>query len=317
MKIAALALRGTTQWPGLQAGALDAGLNVFHGPPASGKTALADLIGHALCGRRIPAADGVQLQPPEGELVVECEGRRFRLRRKADPTSAGRLTVAGLDGVVGVDRDTVHRLTYGVSPSLLAPLYVLNFREPLRLEWLLSERFAQEFRTFFPRRRWHGNRPASSFLAQLTHGDLLRLRITHPKRRTVVVHRAGRVLPVESLAPIERDSVYLSLCFALVSAFRRQGIELPLVLDEPFVRLDRRATVALIETLCELGRNGQQALVFTARQEAAERFAELGATMHDMTRLREPNEEPTLAVVAEAKTQAETSTHKRKRRRAG
>jgi hypothetical protein len=197
----------------------------------------------------------------------------------------------------------VQRLVYGLPPSLLAPLYVLNFRAPLRLEWLLSERFAWEFRAFFPRRRWHGNRPASSFLAQLTSGDLLRLIVAQRTRRTLVAHRSGDVLPVESLSAGDRDLAYLSLCLALVSAFRRQGVELPMILDEPFVRLDHRAGVTLAETLYALGQSGQQVLVFTANQAAAERVTELGATVHEMARLRETSGEPQLAVVAEAKTQ--------------
>lgn len=318
MKIAALALKGTSQWPGLNVASLDAGLNVFHGPPASGKTALADLVSHALCGRRILPTSPAEVNPaPEGELIVQSAGRRFRLRRQLDQAANCRLTVAGLDGAPGVDRQTVHRLVNGLPPALLAPLYVLNFREPLRLEWLLSERFARELRMSFPGRRWDGNRPASSFLAQLSGGDLRRLQIARRTRRAFVVGRSGKALPVKSLSPSERDLVYLSLCFALVSAFRRQGVDLPLVIDEPFVRLDRRAIATRCETLFELGSHGQQALVFTARRDAAERFAELGATRHDMTQLREPREEPTLAVVAEAKTQAAPTRQKQKRRRAG
>ena len=60
---------------------------------------------------------------PEGELVVESRGRKYRLRRYQDNAAADRLTVAALDGSA-VDQDTVRQLVAGLSPSLLAPLFV-------------------------------------------------------------------------------------------------------------------------------------------------------------------------------------------------
>jgi hypothetical protein len=236
------------------------------------------------------------------------------------------LTVAALDGSV-VDRDTVRQLVYGLSPSLLAPMYVVNFREPLRLEWLLSDGFAQEFRAAFSRRRWNGCRRASDFLAQLTDGDLLRLQLRRRARGALVVNRAGDAISVNSISSSERDQVYLSLCLALISAIARHGVELPLVLDEPFVRLDRRSSLALAAVLADFSQRGQQVLVFTARQEVAERFAALGATVHDMLVLQQRRVEPALAVVSEAKMQAAQETvratgrtagaARRKRRQAG
>jgi hypothetical protein len=77
---------------------------------------------------------------------------------------------------------------------------------------------------------------ASDFLAQLTDGGLVRLLLVENGRRACVVNRAGQTLRVESLTAAERDQVYLSLCLALLSAAYRQGVRLPLVLDEPFER---------------------------------------------------------------------------------
>jgi uncharacterized protein YhaN len=127
---------------------------------------------------------------------------------------------------------------------------------------------------------------ASDFLAQLTNGNLVRLELTGHGRRARVVDRAGEVRPVESLSPPERDQVYLSLCLALHSAAAQQGIWLPLVLDDPFVRLDGNSIASLAAVLDAFARQGHQVLVFTGQQAAAERLLSLGVIVHDIASLR-------------------------------
>ena len=121
---------------------------------------------------------------------------------------------------------------------------------------------------------------ASDFLAQLTDGGLVRLVLVEQGRRACVVNRAGQTLRVESLTATERDQVYLSLCLALLSAANKQGIRLPLVLDEPFERLDARSAAALAAVLDDFSRQGHQVIVFTAQPSAVERLASVGATVH-------------------------------------
>ena len=88
------------------------------------------------------------------------------------------------------------------------------------------------------------------------------------------------------LAAAHRDQVYLSLCLALLDAASRQGIWLPLVLDEPFERLNPRDAAALAAVLDSFCRYGHQVLVFTGQREAAERLASYGAAVHDILSLR-------------------------------
>jgi DNA repair exonuclease SbcCD ATPase subunit len=123
---------------------------------------------------------------------------------------------------------------------------------------------------------------ASDFLAQLTDGRLVRLTLSEHSRRACVVNRAGETVPVDSLTPTERDQVYLSLCLGLLSVASRHGIWLPLVLDEPFERLDPHSTAALAAVLDYFGRQGHQVLVFTGNHAAASRLASVGASMHDV-----------------------------------
>jgi hypothetical protein len=105
-------------------------------------------------------------------------------------------------------------------------------------------------------------------------------------------------LRVESLTAAERDMVYLSLCLGLLSAARRQGVRLPLVLDEPFERQDARGTAAIAAVLDDFSRQGHQVVVFTGQQAAAERLASVGAAVHDIARLRERKTENTPEPIA-------------------
>ena len=61
---------------------------------------------------------------------------------------------------------------------------------------------------------------------------------------------------------------------------------LPLVLDEPFERLDARGTAALVAVLDVFCRQGHQVFVFTRKQDATERLASIGAAVHNIASLR-------------------------------
>ncbi len=127
---------------------------------------------------------------------------------------------------------------------------------------------------------------ASDFLAQLTNGDIRRLMLFNQGRNSVVVNQHGETIALDSLTAAQKDQVYLSLCLALLTTASRHGIWLPLVLDDPFERLDARATTALAAVLEGFSRQGHQILVFTQQREAAERLAAVGAEMCDMINLR-------------------------------
>jgi DNA repair exonuclease SbcCD ATPase subunit len=141
---------------------------------------------------------------------------------------------------------------------------------------------------------------ASEILAQLTNGDICRLWVQNPGERIYVGTHKGETVSVETLTASQRDQVYLSLCLAHLSVASRQGIWLPLVLDDPFARLDARATAALAAVLEAFARQGHQVLVFTGRKEAADRLAAIGAEIYDMMGLRKSIDE----VSSEAATTA-------------
>ena len=127
---------------------------------------------------------------------------------------------------------------------------------------------------------------ASDYLAQLTNGEIRRLMLFNQGRNAVVVDQHGETVALDLLTAAQRDQVYLSLCLALLTAASRHGVWLPLVLDDPFERLDARATAALAAVLEGFSRQGHQIVLFTQRKDAAERLAAVGAEMCDMHDLR-------------------------------
>ncbi|HEY3395964.1 MAG TPA: hypothetical protein VGK58_24895, partial [Lacipirellulaceae bacterium] len=127
---------------------------------------------------------------------------------------------------------------------------------------------------------------ASDILAQLTDGGIVRLILEDHDRQPRAVDRNGRTLAVESLAPAQRDQVYLSVCLALLAAAAEHGTWLPLVLDEPFLRLDANATAALTAVLDDFCRRGHQVVVLTERVDAVDRLTSLGATVQNIGDLR-------------------------------
>jgi hypothetical protein len=127
---------------------------------------------------------------------------------------------------------------------------------------------------------------ASDYLAQLTDGRLVRLTLVEQGRRAQVTNAAGDSLPAEALPAADRDLVYLSFCLALLSAAARQGLWLPLVLDDPFLRLDARAMASVAAVLEAFSRHGHQVILFTGQQAAAQRLASLGVAVRDIASLR-------------------------------
>ncbi len=261
-----------------------------HGPDSTGTR------------RSFTAADAKQLETRR----IELEEERFRLveelqshERRLHDLRAQRETVDRQRAALLSARSIEHvqRELANVQQKLE---FATNAGGPASESVILAEILAQ----------------ASDFLAQLTDGNLVRITLIDGHRRACVGNNVGETLSADTLATADRDRLYLSFCLALLSAASRQGIWLPLVLDEPLTRLDARATAALTAVLDNFCRQGHQVLVLTGKQSAADRLASIGASMHDIVASR-CREIPQLAQSAvpkrsSASTSRPTAAKKRK-----
>ncbi len=137
---------------------------------------------------------------------------------------------------------------------------------------------------------------ASDILAQLTNGHLVQIRLERHQSLATIVDRRGQPRTLESLSAGEQNQLYLALTLALVSSYAQRGIELPLVLDEPFLRQDAAQTAAMVGVLDEFARAGHQILVFTEDRDAQRRFSTLNARLFDLEALRQAEANTSQAV---------------------
>jgi DNA repair exonuclease SbcCD ATPase subunit len=257
--------------------------------------------------RTFSAADAVQLEQRRLELEQERFGLVATLRKEQNAIRGWRVERAD------VDRQRAALLSARSTEHVQRELAAVQ----RKLEQVAANGSAGE--GTWGEEFWR----ASDFLAQLTDGRLVRIELADDGRQAWVVRKSGDAIGLEALSAAERDQVYLSFAFALASAAARQGVQLPLVLDEPFARLDERGTSALAAVLDALGRQGHQVLVFARQEAAVERLVSLGATVHelaslrrrrrevdDLARLTAPNDRPAPIIVSSTTPGAPTAKKK-------
>ncbi|QEG34098.1 DUF4332 domain-containing protein [Bythopirellula goksoeyrii] len=136
---------------------------------------------------------------------------------------------------------------------------------------------------------------ASDVLAQLSDGQFVKIRLDRGGRSPIVIDHLGKSYSLRELSTATHDQLYLSLTLALMGAFARRGIHLPLVLDEPFLRQDSAGSAAMAGVLEEFARTNQQMLVFTEDLDALRRFESLNAQVFDLAQLRREKYVPDVA----------------------
>ena len=117
-------------------------------------------------------------------------------------------------------------------------------------------------------------REASTYLAELTSGRYRRIWTTLGGRMLSVDDSDGRPISVDVLSCGTREQIFLSLRLALVSAYARRGIRLPVVMDDVLVNFDTTRAKAAVGVLAEFARAGHQLLVFTCHEHLAQLFHE-------------------------------------------
>ena len=123
---------------------------------------------------------------------------------------------------------------------------------------------------------------ASQYLQRLTEGRYTRIWTPLGERTLRVDDGEGNSLPVEVLSRGTREQLFLSLRLALVAAYSRRGIELPLVLDDVLVNFDAKRGKAAALALRDFASAGHQVLVFTCHEHLCKVFKSLKVVTHEL-----------------------------------
>jgi len=126
---------------------------------------------------------------------------------------------------------------------------------------------------------------AGRSLQQLTAGKYQRVYAPLGEMSLVVEDEQRQSFRVEQLSSGTREQLFLALRLALIDDFVRQGVELPVVLDDLFVNFDQQRTEAAVRTIVDFAADGRQVLLLTCHQHLVRLFETAGASV---VRLPEP-----------------------------
>lgn len=125
-------------------------------------------------------------------------------------------------------------------------------------------------------------RDASVYLQRLTGGRYTRVWTPLGKHCLNVDDAQGASLGVELLSSGTREQLFLALRLALVAAYARRGIVLPLVLDDVLVNFDVVRAKAAAMVLRDFARQGCQVLVFTCHEHISKLFKNIKADVRQL-----------------------------------
>ena len=118
-------------------------------------------------------------------------------------------------------------------------------------------------------------REASNYLSQLTGGKYTRIWTPLAHDILFIDTANGQPLPVQVLSRGTREQLFVSLRLALVAAYARRGIHLPMILDDVFVNFDAGRTRVACSVLRDFAKQGHQLLVFTCHEHVWRMFQEI------------------------------------------
>ncbi len=130
---------------------------------------------------------------------------------------------------------------------------------------------------------------ASERLRHLSDGDLLKLTV-QADRSVWIQPRRGGLLAYHQLGSGGREQAYLSLCLALVAAYARRGTRLPLILNDAFANIDTSGVASGAAVLRDFCHQGHQILLFTRRQQVADRFRALDVAVRQLPSAEQPRQ---------------------------
>jgi uncharacterized protein YhaN len=137
---------------------------------------------------------------------------------------------------------------------------------------LLLERIREDYEQH---RQPETLKEASVYLSQLTGGTYTRIWTPLAHDILFVDQADGQALPVQVLSRGTREQLFVSLRLALVAAYGRRGIRLPMILDDVFVNFDAVRTRTACAVVRDFARQGHQVLLFTCHEHVWRMFQEL------------------------------------------
>jgi len=126
-------------------------------------------------------------------------------------------------------------------------------------------------------------REASQYLARMTADRYRRIWTPLGEDALRVDEADGQSLSIEKLSRGTREQVFLSLRLALVAAYARRGIAVPLILDDVLVNFDSKRVEAAARLLKQFAADGHQLLVFTCHEHVAQVFRSLQVQVRELT----------------------------------
>jgi hypothetical protein len=118
-------------------------------------------------------------------------------------------------------------------------------------------------------------REASNYMSQLTGGKYTRIWTPLAHDILFVDTSEGQALSVQVLSRGTREQLFVSLRLALVAAYARRGIHLPMILDDVFVNFDAGRTRTACAVLRDFAKQGHQLLVFTCHEHVWRMFQDI------------------------------------------
>ncbi len=118
-------------------------------------------------------------------------------------------------------------------------------------------------------------REASHHLARLTRGRYTRIWAPLDRPILRIDNADAETIDVEQLSRGTREQIFLALRLALVAAYARRGVRLPVVLDDVLVNFDQDRAAAAAEVLRDFAAEGHQLLVFTCHEHIFKLFKAL------------------------------------------
>lgn len=122
-------------------------------------------------------------------------------------------------------------------------------------------------------------REASKYLEKLTEGQYVRIWTKLVGEQLLVDTHDGKAINVELLSRGTREAVYLALRLALVTAYARRGVVLPMVLDDVLVNFDAERAFGAAKVLAEFAAGGYQVLMFTCHEHIHKAFSANGVSV--------------------------------------